>query len=278
MLLCANFQKASGDREFPCGMCTNCRINKQRKWVARMILEARSHHHSLFVTFTYNDEHIPRTAKQRPTLCKKDIQDFMKRLRRAVPDHKVRYFITGEYGPQTYRPHYHAVLFGFPLERCEEVLQKAWGKGFVAVSIANRDRIAYVAQYCLKKRESKEDVEIRAENGRDEEPEFQQMSRNPGLGRVALEEIVEAYQAAGGQIAIERNGDVSRLIRQDGRKWPLDRYALDYIRDELDLPPLAADRPAYRPEDISEEEREQAKKAHEKHRRAWMRMNWEKTL
>lgn len=51
-----------------------------------------------------------------PTLCKSDIQNFMKRLRinflrKYGIRLKCKYFIVGEYGNNTYRPHYHIVFF-----------------------------------------------------------------------------------------------------------------------------------------------------------------------
>lgn len=49
---------------------------------------------------------------------KPDIQKFIKRLRIKlvrlygnVPTSKIRYFVASEYGPATYRPHYHGILF-----------------------------------------------------------------------------------------------------------------------------------------------------------------------
>lgn len=51
--------------------------------------------------------------------CKRDVQNFMKRLRKLIDNDnninengkKIRYYISSEYGPQTYRPHYHGILF-----------------------------------------------------------------------------------------------------------------------------------------------------------------------
>ena len=56
--------------------------------------------------------------------CKSDVQKFLKRLRRALdydsqgllsdvpsPMRQVRYFVCSEYGPHTFRPHYHGLLF-----------------------------------------------------------------------------------------------------------------------------------------------------------------------
>nr|DAW04009.1 MAG TPA: Replication associated protein [Microviridae sp.] len=49
---------------------------------------------------------------------KPDIQNFFKRLRinlvrkyGNVPESKIRYFVASEYGPATYRPHYHGIIF-----------------------------------------------------------------------------------------------------------------------------------------------------------------------
>ena len=59
-----------------------------------------------------------------PVVCREDVQLFIKRLRRRVEydshsllsgvsssDKAFRYFIASEYGPNTFRPHYHGLLF-----------------------------------------------------------------------------------------------------------------------------------------------------------------------
>ena len=43
----------------PCGRCVNCRKNKRQSWVYRLQAEADEYPFSLFVTLTYDDEHIP---------------------------------------------------------------------------------------------------------------------------------------------------------------------------------------------------------------------------
>ena len=51
--------------------------------------------------------------------CKRDVQNFMKRLRKLIDNDlninedgkKIRYYISSEYGPQTLRPHYHGIVF-----------------------------------------------------------------------------------------------------------------------------------------------------------------------
>lgn len=46
--------------------------------------------------------------------CKRDIQLFFKRLRKSlskITHEKIRYFVVSEYGPSTFRPHYHGILW-----------------------------------------------------------------------------------------------------------------------------------------------------------------------
>lgn len=94
-------------------------------------------------------------------LRKKDVQQFFKRLRshivqifgkEAAP--RFTYFITGEYGPITFRPHYHVVLFfDSPslFQHIRTCVDKSWQLGKVyGLSVArDRDKCAqYVASYC----------------------------------------------------------------------------------------------------------------------------------
>jgi len=118
--------------EVPCGRCIGCRIKRSKDWAIRCVHEASLHEKNCFITLTYNEEHVP------PSLVKRDFQLFMKRLRRAYPLQKIRYFHCGEYGSvckncglserfcfrrgcQKYvkalgRPHFHACLFGFDFD------------------------------------------------------------------------------------------------------------------------------------------------------------------
>ena len=88
------------------------------------MLELQYHDSAYFVTLTYDDFHIPKAYYPDPetgevhtsyTLCKRDFQLWMKRLRKKFSDDKIRFFACGEYGGQTKRPHYHAIVFGLHL-------------------------------------------------------------------------------------------------------------------------------------------------------------------
>ena len=53
------------------------------------------------------------------SLRKRDFQLFMKRLRKKYSDDRIRFYACGEYGSETFRPHYHAILFGLHLDDLE---------------------------------------------------------------------------------------------------------------------------------------------------------------
>lgn len=168
----------------PCGRCVGCLLDKALAWTTRNFLEQQMHDHSFFVTCTYDDENVPlkeclshdlETFGVQQVLKKKDHQDFMKRLRKNGQNEfgsewRVRYFVCGEYGEHTQRPHLHYLLYGSDLHDLRrptkaemkgkiapagvyfsDFLSSCWKKGSVSVSKACPERIAYASQYTLKK-------------------------------------------------------------------------------------------------------------------------------
>ena len=105
--------KALQNLEVPCGKCIGCRIAKRKEWSLRMLHELTYHPQSSFVTLTYDDYHLPPCC----SLKKRHLQLFLKRLRKNLGERRIKYFACGEYGGQTMRPHYHAILFGSGLTR-----------------------------------------------------------------------------------------------------------------------------------------------------------------
>ncbi len=190
-----NFEN-SVNATLPCGKCIACRLAYSSMWGVRCYLESTLHRFNYFVTLTYDDKHLPLSELGVATLRKKDMQDFMKRLRRKYDygkDHiGIRFFGAGEYGERTYRPHYHLLLFNLPIGDLKlykksfsgdlyfnsETLSKLWGKGFVVIAELVYESAAYVAQYSMKKNTRKDYIEL---NGL--EPEFLNMSRSPGIAR-----------------------------------------------------------------------------------------------
>lgn len=147
--------------ELPCGQCITCRLEKSRRWAMRCVHEASLHDDNCFITLTYNSENLPSDGG----LDKSHFQKFMKRLRKRFPENKIRYFMCGEYGDKSNRPHYHAILFGFNFSDwvfatrsssghdvfTSPTLEKIWGLGFVTVGTVTFDSAAYVARYVVKK-------------------------------------------------------------------------------------------------------------------------------
>jgi hypothetical protein len=186
----------------PCGYCHKCRQKYRRDWIFRLQQEAKSHLFMDMLTLTYDDHHIPYgyvnvvdeqtgliyEEVKRPTLVKRDLQLFIKRLRsfqaRYIKDkfkvkikqqkEKIRYFACGEYGERTGRPHYHVIVFGM-LPEVKAQLHKVWDKGFIHPGYQFTDAcISYATKYILKNRFNK--------NPDHPQPEFILMSRRPGIG------------------------------------------------------------------------------------------------
>ncbi|UPW40974.1 replication initiator protein [Sigmofec virus UA08Rod_5899] len=227
------FRRVTSYIDIPCGHCIGCRLERSRQWANRCLMELEYHDSAYFVTLTYNDEHVPRsyyadpeTGEAQPslTLSKRDFQLFMKRLRKAFPDDKIRFFACGEYGPETFRPHYHAILYGLHLHDLvpykqssqgfwyytSQSLQNVWSTrdipegssvnqwsvtplariGYVVVTDVTWETCAYTARYITKKLTGPEgqfysDFNI--------EPPFSLMSRKPGIARQWYEDHPDLY-------------------------------------------------------------------------------------
>lgn len=146
--------------QLPCGQCIGCKLERSRQWAIRCVHEASLYDDNMFLTLTYDDEHLPKHG----TLVKKHFQDFMKRYRKCISPKKIRYFMCGEYGEENMRPHYHAIIFNHFFEDAKihkksqgynlwtsEKLDELWQKGYSLIGSVTFDSAAYVARYILKK-------------------------------------------------------------------------------------------------------------------------------
>lgn len=168
----------------PCGKCPACLSKKRVSWAVRLFQEVKTCESCYFITLTYDEDHIPYKRVDKdimiPTVSKKDVQLFLKRLRKRIEPFKIRYFLVSEYGPQTFRPHYHMILFNFPQylnNKLDEILTDAWQSGFITVAPVNDARINYVSGYCL---DGSTLPEIYTRN-------FMLCSRRPGIGSTYLD-------------------------------------------------------------------------------------------
>lgn len=142
----------------PCGKCVPCIINKRSGWALRLQKENLYHDSSIFVTLTYNDKYVPLTPEGLYKPSVRDIQLFLKRLRKFLSPLPLRYFIVSEYGDYGDRVHYHGILFGLPYvyEQTSEILANSWvsagrcdveSLGFVQCSPLSDSLIKYATKY-----------------------------------------------------------------------------------------------------------------------------------
>lgn len=214
-------------KAFPCGRCMPCRVGKRRLWCHRLLLESLKHERNSFITLTYSDENLPEGG----TLVKKHAQLFIKRLRERISPLKLRYYIVGEYGDETERPHYHAALFGIGREYSEEV-HKAWGLGHTLVGDLTPASAMYIVGYVTKKMTHDEKfctAKCKHPPLRGRSPEFARMSLKPGLGGDSVTEIRDAL------VGYLPDGDVPLSLRSYGRQFPLGRYLRQKLRESYGL-------------------------------------------
>jgi len=172
----------------PCGQCQGCLIDRANDWATRCYCENKTSTDSCYVTFTYNDENLPKDR----SLNKKDMTDFWKRLRYYNPNAKIRYIYCGEYGDELERPHYHAIIYNYRPKDLKfykynynedklftsKTLKKIWGKGFVIIGDVTYQSSAYVTRYVTKKIFGKH----AEEHYQGKVKEFIETSRNGGIG------------------------------------------------------------------------------------------------
>lgn len=167
----------------PCGKCPNCLKRRTSGWSFRLMKEGERSESALFVTLTYDTKYVPITKNGYMTLNKRDIQTFMKRLRK-LSDKKLKYYVCGEYGSIRERPHYHMIIFNAD----KEYIEKAWSyykAGFGNVAIGsiyigqvNEATIGYTLKYMQKA------GKIPKHRNDDRLKEFSLMSKGLGINYV----------------------------------------------------------------------------------------------
>lgn len=208
--------------QLPCGKCTECLLERARDWSVRCTHEASMHPKNAFITLTYSNEHIPPDG----LLNYEDFQLFMKRLRKHTNE-EIGFFMCGEYGETTQRPHYHACIFGYDFPDKEpfgenehgdqiwtsKLLDKLWGKNDPEtqpnkIGAVTQKSAGYTARYILKK-QSKEALQG-----------FQKMSRKHAIGKTFIEQWYK-------DIFIYARGAV---ILSDGTRTKVPRYYEKWLR------------------------------------------------
>lgn len=142
--------------QVPCRKCSPCVLKRARQWMFRLQWEERRSLSSFFMTYTYDENNVPLTSNGLLTLHPTHHTEFMKRLRirlkRDGYDVPLKYYMAGEYGSDTERPHYHSILFNLPQFYADNIyrLEDEWQKGAVDVRKCTKETIAYVCGYVNK--------------------------------------------------------------------------------------------------------------------------------
>lgn len=214
----------------PCGKCAACIVSFANEWRVRLQIEKEHCDNCYFVTLTYSDDTLPIDvftdsfgAKHIiPYVCKRDCQNFFKRLRKKFENSKIRYYLVSEYGPTTLRPHYHFILFNLPLSstsslqrevEATKIIQECWNIGMITLDEVTDARISYVTKYlsCVT-----------------DLPEwypkpFRLMSKRPGIGSSYLDKrnLIDWHRV-----------NLACYYPQGDKKLRLPRYLKDKIFDD----------------------------------------------
>jgi len=227
-----------------------CRIKRKREWTHRIMLESGLQSDNTFFTLTYSDSNLitanssgtaNMTAEQCPTLVKRDVQNWLKRFRKAISPLKIRLVYVGEYGDLTQRPHYHGAIFGYPnclrgktrylvgpnhsqkscCPHCDLIMD-TWGRGHIMLGSLTAESAQYIAGYVTKKMTVKGDPRL---HGR--MPEFFQPSLNGAIGSAALWDVASTLL----QFNLDQTeADVPVSLRHGSRELPLGRTLRKKLR------------------------------------------------
>lgn len=183
--------------QVPCGKCLICCAKKSNEWMFRAACENKySTSTPIFITLTYNDSHLPTDGVQ-----KRDLQLFMKRLRinltRKGFFSSLRYLGCGEYGSSSARPHYHLILWNFPLlqniTEVFNVINTAWKLGFVYCRYCDYGAVSYVTKYMRKPQSVPKGSN---------DTFFLSSRKNGGIGAMYANEMAAYYRANPDQLEI----------------------------------------------------------------------------
>ncbi len=225
--------------QIPCRRCIGCRLHKAKEWALRCTHEASLYDNGLnntFITLTYRDADLPKNGN----LDRSHFQKFIKRLRKNTKKN-IRYYMCGEYGEKTNRPHYHALLFGFQfadrklvnIRRENRVytskqLDETWSHGTCEIGSVTFQSAGYVARYILKKQKSTPDeifgryVIVDPDTGEmtARQNEYTNMSLKPGIGKGWYD---------------KHKSDLfphDYAVLPDGRQMPVPSYYRDLLKRE----------------------------------------------
>lgn len=207
--------------QFECRKCLPCRLNIAREKSIRALHEAKCHDNNIFLTLTYDDEHL-----ESPRLIYSHFQNFMKNLRHTQSD-PISYMVTGEYGEEKKRPHWHAILFNYePSDgkkkytsdlgdevRSSGLLGDLWAMGAHEYGNVTLESASYVARYSAKK----------LVHGKDGAHDYHPIHKTSSKHAIGKRWIEKNYKH------VFENGFV---VLPNGTQAKIPRYYVDWLKKE----------------------------------------------
>ena len=207
--MCIAPNKLDNGIEIRCSQCWQCHARKINDWVGRCIAESKYSTKTYAVTLTYDDKKLDKGEETHSViLIYKDVQDFLKRLRKK---YKVRYIVTGEYGSAKGRAHWHIILFfkgDYPeMQENNRVNWKFWKNGFSYFQYPDWKGFQYCLKYILKDQNS-----LQADT-------HLAMSKKPPLGYQFFNDLAHKYvdQALAPQTYYYKFGDIRDTKNREKR-------------------------------------------------------------
>lgn len=215
------FTRPNGYTEYlplPCGKCPPCKLRRVNEWAFRIQQEVSATAGAHFITLTYDDENLPRSNNNLPTLSKKDCQDFLKRLRYRIDNaYSIKYYLAAEYGSTYKRPHYHLILLNLRSDHVPFV-HLAWGKGSIDIGDVTHASIRYVLKYIDKP------SQIPQYARDDREPEFSLKSQY--IGKSYINDRTKKFHRA--------TPENTFVKTDEGYTVPLPKYYRDQIYNDAE--------------------------------------------
>ena len=213
-----------------CGKCAMCRRKKAFEWKVRArheLIETEGNK-AIYFTMTYRPEDLRITAKVKEvkkdklgTIWREDVNKFIDRMK--IKYGKFRYMYCAEYGPVTWRPHYHMIIFGIDVnEISREEIEERWKLGHVDKSEL------YVTDYCIQyvvgyisKKLKNGAKKVNSYKGNNRQEPY--MASSPGLGQKWCDKNVEEWSKTlkigyeGAQVSVPRYY-IKRIKNREGIK------------------------------------------------------------
>lgn len=224
-------QKIKGEIPVPCGKCPNCVARRISHWSFRLMQEEKKSKSAYFITLTYDTKHVPISKNGFMELRKKDMQDYLKRLRKSQWNKgnckHIKYYLCGEYGTQFKRPHYHAIMFNLDLRSLigekyytqvklgniqldgkQTFINPEWKFGHITIGQVSEASVGYTLMYMHKPWRP-------MHRNDDRQPQFSLMSKGLGLNYLS-DKMVQWH----------KNDIENRLYCniEDGKKISMPRY------------------------------------------------------